>query len=59
MQSSATSLFVFYGGLALLACAVCWPLMDLSGIFAIGVAIYAMLVAANGIDRGEKRSKRR
>jgi hypothetical protein len=59
MQSSATSLFVFYGGLALLAGAVCWPALDISGVFAVGIAIYAMLVAANGIDRGEKQSRRR
>ena len=59
MQSSATSLFVLYGGLLLFAGFVCWSALDLSGIFAIGVALYAMLVAANGIDRGEKRGRKR
>lgn len=59
MESQATNLFVLYGGLALLAAIVCWPLMDVAGVFAISIAIYAMLVAANGIDRGEKRSRRR
>jgi hypothetical protein len=58
-MSTITNAFVFFSFLFLVAGIVCAPANGAAGLFAVGVAVYFMLVSTNAIERGEKRGKRR
>jgi hypothetical protein len=59
MPSTTSNLFIVYGGLLVLAAVVCLPNLEFHGVFTVLVVLYGMLVATNGLDRGEKKRKRR
>jgi uncharacterized membrane protein YdcZ (DUF606 family) len=58
MAATPSGLFGGLGGLLLLAAIVCLPNLGVSGLFSVFIMLYGMLIAANSIDRGEKRRKR-
>lgn len=51
--------FVSFAILLLLAGFICGPMFGGTLVFALGVAMYFMLVATNSISRGENRVRRR
>lgn len=59
MAATPSGLFVSLGGLLLLAAIVCLPNLGPAGLFTVFITLYGMLIAANSIDRGEKRRKKR
>lgn len=50
--------FIYMAGLLVIAALICGPMFGGTTIFAVGVAMYCMLVATNAISRGENRVRR-
>jgi hypothetical protein len=58
MANDINSNFVSFAVLFLLAAVICGPMFGGTVIFALGAALYCMLVATNAISRGENRARR-
>jgi hypothetical protein len=59
MANDVNNNFIGFAVLMLLAGLICGPMFGGTIVFALGVAMYFMLVATNSISRGENRVRRK